>query len=119
LKGIFIRNPFLRKILNRKRRGIVGCNFSVHKKNLLSVNGFDMRYMGPGTGEDSDIEYRLNLSGIETRSFLHAGVQYHLYHKLQKRLNSNEDLFKVVQAEKARVTPVGIDLIPVGEWVEL
>lgn len=119
LKGIYIQNKEIRKLMNRKRRGVVGCNFSVHKSALKKVNGFDMRYMGPGTGEDSDIEYRLNLSGVETQSFLHAGVQYHLYHKLQKRLNSNEDLFKTVQSEKAMVTPEGLNLIPEGEWIDL
>lgn len=119
LKGIFLESPVLRKLMNRKKRGVVGCNFSVNKKDLESVNGFDMRYTGPGTGEDSDIEYRLNLNGVNTESFLHAGVQYHLYHKLQKRLNSNEDLFKVVQKDKAIVTPFGLDMIPEGEWIDL
>lgn len=119
LKGIYISNLTFRKFMNRKKRGVVGCNFSVHKGDLLSVNGFDMRYMGPGTGEDSDIEYRLNLKGIKTKSFLHSGVQYHLYHKLQKRLNSNEELFKQVQLENAVITPMGINKISSGEWIEL
>ncbi|MGZ5280254.1 MAG: glycosyltransferase, partial [Pseudobdellovibrionaceae bacterium] len=34
LKGIYIRNPWLRQKLNQKHRAIVGCNFSLFKKDL-------------------------------------------------------------------------------------
>jgi len=58
-KGIRITHPFLLKKLNTKKKGIVGCNFSLHKEDFLSVNGFDNRYDIPSIGEDTDIEYRL------------------------------------------------------------
>ena len=72
-----------------------------------------------GKGEDSDIEYRLSLNGVETKLFVHAAVQYHLYHKLQKRSAANEELYRTVENEKIIKTPAGLDLIPQGEWVEL
>ncbi|MBI3004362.1 MAG: glycosyltransferase [Ignavibacteriales bacterium] len=108
LKGVYLRNTWLRGILNRKQRGIVGCNFSVHKEDLLAVNGFDMRYEGPGTGEDSDLEHRLRLVGRKINSFCHTAVQFHLYHELLGRGDTNEQLFKELQSQAQPVTPYGI-----------
>lgn len=107
-KGIYIRWQWLRRLLNRKVRGVVGCNFSVHKNDLIAVNGFDTRYEGPGTGEDSDIEYRLNMNNVETIPFCNAAVQYHIWHRLQKRPSINEQIFAEVQRDKAIVTAHGI-----------
>ncbi len=118
-KGLYVQASFLRKFLNRKKRGVVGCNFSVHKKDLLGVNGFDMRYQGPGTGEDSDIEWRLNKNGVRTQTVFNIAVQYHLFHKLQKRKNENEALFREVQAKNEVVTSFGLNLITKGEKVFL
>lgn len=118
-KGLYTENLFLRKFLNRKKRGVVGCNFSVHKQDLLSVNGFDVRYQGPGTGEDSDIEWRLNQVGVKTQTVFNMAVQYHLFHKLQKRKNENEKLFKEIQAKNETHTQFGMNLIPEGEKVSL
>jgi glycosyltransferase involved in cell wall biosynthesis len=46
-KGIYLRSSWLRGILNRKTRGILGCNFSISKKNMLDINGFDEHYEAP------------------------------------------------------------------------
>ncbi len=112
VKGIYIRNSFLRKILNRKHRAVVGCNFSVHKEDLMSINGFDIRYNGVGIGEDSDIEYRLNLDGTETLPLVHMAVQYHLYHPYAPRQNNNDLIFEEVQKNKIKFSKYGISLIP-------
>lgn len=85
-KGFYLQNKFLRKTLNKKYRGLLGCNFSLYKKDILAINGFDERYEAPSIGEDSDIEFRLGLNGVKVKSLNHIAVQYHLYHKLQERL---------------------------------
>jgi glycosyltransferase involved in cell wall biosynthesis len=108
-KGVRIENESLRRLFNRKQRGIVGCNFSLFKADLLKVNGFDMRYEGPGIGEDSDLEFRLNLAGVRTLPFCHLGVQYHLFHQLLTRKNENEELFKKVIVEKNPITLFGLN----------
>lgn len=111
LKAIYIENTKLRSWLNKKPRGIVGCNFSVQKMDMLAINGFDNRYEAPGTGEDSDIEYRLRLNGVKIQPFCNAAIQYHLWHRLQKRPSGNEDLFREVQRlEKAR-TEFGLEQV--------
>ncbi len=96
-KGFYLQNKILRKILNKKYRGLPGCNFYLYKKDILAINGFDERYEAPSIGEDTDVEFRLGLNGIKVKSLNHIAVQYHLYHKLQERLQKNLDLFDEVK----------------------
>jgi glycosyltransferase involved in cell wall biosynthesis len=107
-KGFYLKNKFLREILNKKYRGLLGCNFSLYKKDILAINGFDERYEAPSIGEDSDIEFRLSLNGLKVKSLNHIAVQYHLYHKLQERLQKNLDLFEDVKKDKLAFTKFGI-----------
>lgn len=107
-KGLYFKNPFLRRKANQKLRGIVGCNFSVHRSDLMDINGFDTRYEGAGTGEDSDIEFRLGLLGVKMQPFINTAVQYHVYHKLLKRPSENEKIFAEVKRSQKAVTEHGI-----------
>jgi glycosyltransferase involved in cell wall biosynthesis len=107
-KGLHLKNQFLRRWANQKERGIVGCNFSVHREDLLKINGFDFRYEGAGTGEDTDIEYRLKLLDVKMIPFVNTAVQYHVYHRLLKRISKNEEIFSQVQSEKKAVTDFGL-----------
>jgi glycosyltransferase involved in cell wall biosynthesis len=107
-KGIYFRNKFLLNLFNKKSRGILGCNFSLFKKDLIKINGFDERYEAPSIGEDSDVQFRLELSGVKVKSVNHAAVQYHLYHKLQERPQRNLDLFDEVKKNKLAFTPFGL-----------
>lgn len=108
-RGFYFRNKFLRNILNRKKRGLLGCNFSLHKKDLLAINGFDERYELPSIGEDSDVQYRLELLNTEIISLGNIAVQYHLYHKLQERSQKNLDLFAKIKENALFYTPYGIN----------
>jgi hypothetical protein len=107
-KGIYIKSSPLRKFLNKKKRGILGSNFSIHKKDLLDINGFDERYIGPSIGEDSDIQYRLELNGLQINSLNNIAIQYHLYHKQKPILQKNLDLFESVKKERRMYTMYGI-----------
>lgn len=107
-KGFYFRNKLLRSFFNKKKRGIVGCNFSLCKEDLLAINGFDERYEAPSIGEDSDVQFRLELNGVKIKSLNNIAVQYHLYHKLQPRLQINLDLFEKVKSEKTAYTKYGI-----------
>jgi glycosyltransferase involved in cell wall biosynthesis len=107
-KGIYLKNKFLRSFFNKKMRGLLGCNFSLHKKDMLAINGFDERYEAPSIGEDSDVQFRLELNGIKIKSLNHIAVQYHLYHKLQERPQKNLALFEKIKKDKTFFTPFGI-----------
>lgn len=78
--GLRFESPRLRDILHGEERGMLGSNFSVHRAALESVNGFDEEYDGPGCGEDSDVQFRLELAGVRCRSLRHRAIQYHLHH---------------------------------------
>lgn len=107
-KGFYFKNKFLRHFVNKKTRGLLGCNFSLHKKNLEAINGFDERYDEPSIGEDSDVQFRLELLGINIKSLNNIAVQYHLFHKLQPRSEKNAALFREVQKAKTFFTPFGL-----------
>lgn len=107
-KGIYLNNKYLLNFFNRKQRGILGCNFSLFKQDIININGFDERYEAPSIGEDSDIQFRLELIGKKIKSINHIAIQYHLYHKTQERLQKNLDLFNEVKKNKIFFTPFGI-----------
>ncbi len=71
----------LHQISKNKRRGIVGCNFSCYKNDLIAINGFNEDYVLPGIGEDSDIEWRLKKQGIQIKNIKFLAPVYHLFHK--------------------------------------
>lgn len=106
--AIYFRNKWIRKFINKKPRGILGCNFSLHKKDLLAINGFDERYKNPGIGEDTDLEHRLRNNGVKIKTVKHIAIQYHLYHKLLKRSNDELIILNKVKEEKTTYTPFGI-----------
>jgi len=107
-KGLFLRNRFLLNLLNRKKRGLLGCNFSLFKDDLFKINGFDERYESPSIGEDSDVQFRLELSGVKIKSVNHSAVQYHLFHYIQERSPTNLQLFEEIKQQKVAFTPFGI-----------
>ena len=78
--GVRIRDKFLRRISLRKSGRILGSNFSLHKEDIVAINGFDEGYDGPGHGEDSDVQYRLSLIGVTGKSLRNLAIQYHVYH---------------------------------------
>jgi glycosyltransferase involved in cell wall biosynthesis len=107
-KGVYTQNSLLRKFANRTPRGILGCNFSLFRQELLKINGFDHRYEAPGTGEDSDIDYRLTLGGIKKIPMISKAVQYHVFHKLSARFSENARIFAEVKKSQQPVTPFGL-----------
>ncbi|MEE1676023.1 glycosyltransferase [Agarivorans aestuarii] len=107
-KGFRISSNTLRRYLQKSNKGIVGCNFSLFKKDLLSINGFDQRYEAAGTGEDSDVEFRLRLKGIVIHPLFYKATQVHLYHQELPRSDDNDALFKKVKKQQQAWTEFGI-----------
>lgn len=107
-KAIYIGASWLRALVDGKDSGILGCNFSIHKKDLLDINGFDERYLAPGIGEDSDISVRLRWNGVKIRSIKTSAIQYHMYHRLLDRSTVNDQIYEQVVREHLIFTPYGI-----------
>ena len=96
-EAIFIKSDTIHKIIRTKKPRLLGANFSIPKKLLLKINGFDENYTGPGIGEDTDIEYRLRLAGAKFKSVRNKAILYHLYHKPLAISNNNLKYFEEVK----------------------
>jgi len=107
---IRIRNKFLRRLfLKDRRRYLLGCNFSVWKSDLLKVNGFDERFVYPGTGEDTDLEGRLSRIGVYPVSKKHLVTLFHFYHvQFDTNHEPNKKLYNENNGNKITFTPYGI-----------
>lgn len=100
----------------RKRGwGIVGCNFSLQKKDLLAINGFDERHRVHWGAEDSDLQRRLQLHGIRLKSLAQQACQIHFDASFFKRRDVNRvsdagsaSHFAQAVAEGVSWTPHGI-----------
>jgi glycosyltransferase involved in cell wall biosynthesis len=106
--GIRIPSAMLRMLLLRKVRGMLGSNFSVAKKDLEAINGFDELYNGPGCGEDSDVQYRLALIGVTGKSLRNLAVQYHVYHPRMPVSDPSWDRFEMVKKSGKAKCEVGL-----------
>jgi glycosyltransferase involved in cell wall biosynthesis len=95
--GLRMPNRFVRRILLRNVRGMLGSNFSAWKADLEAINGFDELYDGPGCGEDSDLQFRLELAGVTGKSLRNLAVQYHLWHPLTTVSDPCWDRFQAVK----------------------
>lgn len=105
-----VTNNALRKLLVKERRdGILGCNFSLFKSDLMRINGFDERFILPGVGEDSDIELRLAMIGILPRSQKNLITVYHKKHKMNGLTDpDNFTLYYENKINEIAITPYGI-----------
>jgi GT2 family glycosyltransferase len=108
LNGIYFKCKWIRKRINKKDRGLLGSNFSLHKADLLAVNGFDERYLSPYVGEDTDLDYRLRLNGCKYRHLKHVAIQYHYYHRRLEFSDANNSILKDNQQRETGYTPYGL-----------
>jgi glycosyltransferase involved in cell wall biosynthesis len=77
-------NAAFRKLTAKKWEGVMTCNLSVWRQDLLKVNGLDEAYSGWGL-EDSDLAIRLVRAGIGHKSARFATPVLHLWHRENDR----------------------------------
>lgn len=105
-----IRVPFISgRPFGMKPHGFLGANFAIHRADLEKVNGFDERYIDPGTGEDSDLDLRLEHAGIYHRKVSHNALMIHRCHK-RLFLDSprNKDLYAACKRDRLTYVPTGL-----------
>lgn len=107
---LHVRCERLRRLFVRdKERFILGCNFSLYKKDLMQVNGFDERFLYPGYGEDIDLWLRLSRAGIKTFSRKGLLILYHCDHKrFDTDYAPNQQLLQENTDKNVTFTPFGI-----------
>ncbi|MEN8170423.1 MAG: glycosyltransferase [Pseudomonadota bacterium] len=102
--------PMLQRLLHERDSSIVGCNFSIYRQDLLSINGFDEAYHSPGIGEDSDLELRLRNNKIRIKNNKFTAIQYHLYHPRSYTVsNENSQLLATAKASFSTYCKQGIN----------
>ncbi|MEW6686516.1 MAG: glycosyltransferase family 2 protein [Candidatus Edwardsbacteria bacterium] len=83
-RSIPVRSQLLRKLFrHNKVPDILGSNFSLYKRDLISVNGFN-ESLTHYWGEDGDLFLRLRNSGYKIKSIKGVAIQFHLYHKRRR-----------------------------------
>lgn len=92
--------PILHRLRPHHPFHLLGCNFSIHKEDILSVNGFDEEYETRGGGEDTDISLRLELTGRRIKSVRYLACQYHLGHE---KSTGKEASLALYRAKAARL----------------
>lgn len=110
-KAIHIHSTPINEAFGSYKKGLLGCNFSVSKNDLLSINGFDERYRHPGVGEDTEINWRMKKKGMQVFTPKFCLIQFHLWHPRLSRANEPENLqlFNETVNNKYIATPYGIN----------
>jgi glycosyltransferase involved in cell wall biosynthesis len=78
--GVYLPGSFQMENIFKKRYWIVGSNFSVHKSDFASVNGYDEDIVGRGV-EDINLTERFRLKGVRIMTITREALQYHLFHQ--------------------------------------
>lgn len=94
----------LRKWPAQRWEGVMTCNLSVWRRDLLSVNGLDESYSGWGL-EDSDLAIRLLRAGVRHKSARFAAPVLHLWHGENDRGSLPENsrrLDDVLESDRVR-----------------
>jgi len=73
------RTILMRLRLKNPKKQSLGSHYSIHKKDLARVNGYDENFVGWG-GEDEDLGIRLVRAGIHCRSAIRHAKVLHLWH---------------------------------------
>lgn len=106
------RFPFVAgKPLGVKSQGILGANFGIFRSDFEKVNGFDERYVDPGTGEDCDLDVRLENAGVYHLKASHYALMLHRHHdRLDWSSENNSRLF--AEARTKKITKVANGVMP-------
>lgn len=91
--------PWMHSRLSHRHLNIVGCNFSCFRKDILAINGYDESLTGVG-GEDCDLEWRFNATGVTTKNIKFLAIAYHLYHESRR---ADSDLNLRISSENKRL----------------
>jgi len=81
----FIKRTLLMRLgLASHRKQSLGGHYSIHRKDIERVNGYDENFEGWG-GEDEDLGIRLCMAGIYCRSAIRYARVFHLCHPKELR----------------------------------
>ncbi len=85
---------------------LLGCNFSLYKKDFVSVNGYDQQIIGRGL-EDDNLGKRLKLAGIRIDYISQEAIQYHIHHSF-KPIPHSQEIIDIMRNPKSLWAENGI-----------
>ncbi|MGH9704612.1 MAG: glycosyltransferase [Candidatus Acidiferrales bacterium] len=99
-------------------RGILGCNFSAWKSDLLAINGFNAEFAGAGW-EDTDLDFRLRLVNVKPKILRYVAVEYHVEHPVRVPSNDpvNEERLNAIRIERIVRAKVGLNEIRADDFI--
>lgn len=83
MRGLILHNRFIRKFAVPARDSLSGCNFSLYRKALEAVNGFNEDILEHGF-DDYELGHRLKIEGYKFFNISKMCNTYHLYHPTRK-----------------------------------
>jgi GT2 family glycosyltransferase len=84
----------------RNNSSLLGCCWSIWRKDIEMINGFDEDFERPTTGCDTDIERRLRHFGVAFKSCRNAANAIHLYHKEKYDPKDSQTNLKIMHAKE-------------------
>jgi GT2 family glycosyltransferase len=88
-----VKNPVFQRIFRRDSvRDLLGSNFSISRKLLWDVNGYDEDFSSYW-GEDGDLFVRVRNSGAKILGLKSYALQYHLFHKRLEPKKEHEEIY--------------------------
>jgi glycosyltransferase involved in cell wall biosynthesis len=113
-RGIRLPRPMAARFAST-RWGLVGCNFSLRKSDLMAINGFDERHAVTWGAEDSDLQRRLLKAGMKIKGLRYQATMIHFDGSYFKRKDAVDmarhqglSLYDQAAAEDRAWTPYGI-----------
>ena len=116
-KARIIEHGFVSPILYESSNlRLHGSNFSVWRKDLVAINGFNEEFVGWGK-EDSDLGQRLQFSGVRIRNLRNKVIQFHVMHsRLPADNPRNDEIFERTRAARTVRAAIGLAEICEGDF---
>lgn len=77
-QGWFYQNVIAKR--KRSNLGLLGCNYSCFRKDMVEIDGYDECYGGTAVADDTDLQWRFVKLGLKMKSCKMAANVYHLHH---------------------------------------
>lgn len=108
-RSLRVGSPRLRRLFGMHQvDDLKGCNFSVPRKIMEELNGFDETYEGYGR-EDTDVEIRMQNYGLTIRSLKGLANQFHVWHPQRGFTPENEDRLEALRQSGRFRCEVGLE----------
>ena len=105
-QGLFFepRNWIYSRIIAKRKKtnlSLLGCNYSCYKADMMEIGGYDECYGETALADDTDLQWRFRLLGLQTRSCKMAAIVYHLYHPSYRTIDASKQIAFMEQRKLA------------------